>query len=87
MKSAMERAASRGKYQTAGRELGGEFPIHDVERNEGGLLQVRIDGIQLQFASHQELIELANIKKCNTFGPIIIIFYHLMFFRRQYVHP
>lgn len=74
MKSAMERAASRGKYQTAGRELGGEFPIHDVERNEGGLLQVRIDGIQLQFASHQELIELANIKKCNTFGPTIMFF-------------
>jgi hypothetical protein len=55
MKSAMERAANRGKYQTAAgsRELGGEFPIQDVERNEGGLLQVRIDGIRLQFASRQ----------------------------------
>uniref|UniRef100_A0A1I8BUI1 MAP kinase-activating death domain protein n=1 Tax=Meloidogyne hapla TaxID=6305 RepID=A0A1I8BUI1_MELHA len=66
MKSAMERAASRGKYQTAGRDLGGEFPIHDVERNEGGLLKVRIDGIQIQFVNSQELIELSNIKKCNT---------------------
>uniref|UniRef100_A0A915MPH8 MAP kinase-activating death domain-containing protein n=1 Tax=Meloidogyne javanica TaxID=6303 RepID=A0A915MPH8_MELJA len=68
MKSAMERAASRGKYQTAGRDLGGEFPIHDVERNEGGLLKVRIDGIQIQFVNSQELIELSNIKKCNTLG-------------------
>uniref|UniRef100_A0A914HJY1 MAP kinase-activating death domain protein n=1 Tax=Globodera rostochiensis TaxID=31243 RepID=A0A914HJY1_GLORO len=73
MKAAMERAASRGKVQVAGRELGGEFPIHDVERNEGGLLQVRIDGIALQFVNSQELIELGNIKKCNTIGGNIFI--------------
>ncbi|KAL3072106.1 hypothetical protein niasHS_016281 [Heterodera schachtii] len=73
MKTAMERAASRGKVQVAGRELGGEFPIHDVERNEGGLLKVRIDGIALQFVNSQEFIELSNIKKCNTIGGNIFI--------------
>jgi hypothetical protein len=61
MKAAMERAASRGKYQTAGHDLGGEFPIHDVERNEGGLLKVRIDGIQIQFVNSQVFI--FNLKK------------------------
>ncbi|KAI1725545.1 DENN (AEX-3) domain-containing protein [Ditylenchus destructor] len=68
MKTAMERAAARGKVNISGRDLGGEFPVHDVERNEGGLLQVRIDGIALLFANRQEFIELSNIKKCNTFG-------------------
>uniref|UniRef100_A0A915DLY0 MAP kinase-activating death domain-containing protein n=1 Tax=Ditylenchus dipsaci TaxID=166011 RepID=A0A915DLY0_9BILA len=68
MKTAMERAASRGKVNIAGRDLGGEFPVHDIERNEGGLLQVRIDGIALLFANRQEFIDLSNIKKCNTFG-------------------
>ena len=68
MKSAMERAASRGKYQTAGRDLGGEFPIHDVERNEGGLLKVRIDGIQIQFVNSQVSIKtIKKHKKYNNF--------------------
>jgi len=33
-----------------GKELGGEFPVEDVETNQGGLLQVRIDGIALTFS-------------------------------------
>lgn len=49
----MERAAARGKVNIAGRDLGGEFPVHDVETNQGGLLQVRIDGISLLFADRQ----------------------------------
>ena len=53
MKGAMERAAARGKVNIAGRDLGGEFPVHDTESNEGGLLQVRIDGIGLLFANRQ----------------------------------
>lgn len=53
MKIAMERAAARGKVIVTGRDLGGEFPIHDIEHNEGGLLEVRIDGIALLFANRQ----------------------------------
>ncbi|CAD5219985.1 unnamed protein product [Bursaphelenchus xylophilus] len=68
MKTAMERAAQRGKVTIAGRDLGGEFPVHDIETSEGGLLQVRIDGVRLLFADRQDFISLANIKKCNTFG-------------------
>uniref|UniRef100_A0A7E4W4U7 MAP kinase-activating death domain protein n=1 Tax=Panagrellus redivivus TaxID=6233 RepID=A0A7E4W4U7_PANRE len=68
LKAAMERAAARGKVSIAGRDLGGEFPVHDIETNEGGLLQVRMDGVGLVFDNRQEFIELGNIKKCNTFG-------------------
>lgn len=53
MKAAMERAAARGKVAVAGRDLGGEFPVHDAESNQGGLLQVRIDGVALLFADRQ----------------------------------
>ncbi|KAI6187935.1 MAP kinase-activating death domain-containing protein [Aphelenchoides besseyi] len=68
MKKSMEQAAARGKVTIAGRNLGGEFPVHDIETSEGGLLQVRIDGIRLLFANRQDFIELSNIKKCNTYG-------------------
>lgn len=54
MKTAMERAAARGKVPIAGKgDLGGEFPVHDAASNEGGLLQVRIDGVALLFADRQ----------------------------------
>ena len=37
----MERAASRGTGGvTPGMELGGEFPVQDIQSGEGGLLQV-----------------------------------------------
>ncbi|CAJ0938342.1 unnamed protein product, partial [Mesorhabditis belari] len=68
MKAAMERAAARGRVSVEGRDLGGEFPVHDTETNQGGLMQVRIDGIAILFESSQHFIELGNIKKCNTFG-------------------
>ncbi|MCP9265477.1 MAP kinase-activating death domain protein [Dirofilaria immitis] len=62
MKEAMERAATRGKVTLSGRDLGGEFPVQDMESNQGGLLQVRIDGIALLFEERQHFIELSNIK-------------------------
>ncbi|CAD6188935.1 unnamed protein product [Caenorhabditis auriculariae] len=68
MKSAMERAAARGRVSVEGRALGGEFPVHDTESNQGGLLQVRCDGVAIIFANSQQFIDLTNIKKCNTFG-------------------
>jgi hypothetical protein len=37
----MERAAARGSGGvTPGMELGGEFPVQDIQSGEGGLLQV-----------------------------------------------
>ena len=37
----MERAAARGAGGVApGMELGGEFPVQDIQSGEGGLLQV-----------------------------------------------
>ncbi|GMT06973.1 hypothetical protein PENTCL1PPCAC_29147, partial [Pristionchus entomophagus] len=68
MKNAMERAAARGRVNVEGRDLGGEFPVHDTEANQGGLLQVRIDGVSIEFVNRQYFIELGNIKKCNTYG-------------------
>ena len=53
IKGAMERAASRGVGGVggAGMELGGEFPVQDVQSGEGGLLQVCMAGVGLLFAS------------------------------------
>ncbi|VDK89012.1 unnamed protein product [Litomosoides sigmodontis] len=73
MKEAMERAAILGKVTLSGRDLGGEFPVQDMESNQGGLLQVRIDGITLLFEDRQHFVELSNIKKCNTFGGNIFV--------------
>ncbi|EJD73703.1 MAP kinase-activating death domain-containing protein [Loa loa] len=73
MKEAMERAAIRGKVTLSGRDLGGEFPVQDMESNQGGLLQVRIDGITLLFEERQHFVELSNIKKCNTFGGNVFV--------------
>uniref|UniRef100_A0A914E0Z3 MAP kinase-activating death domain protein n=1 Tax=Acrobeloides nanus TaxID=290746 RepID=A0A914E0Z3_9BILA len=92
MKGAMERAAARGKVNIAGRDLGGEFPVHDTESNEGGLLQVRIDGIGLLFANRQEFIDLANIKKCNTYGGNMFVLEEFnvsknQLIQRKYISP
>ncbi|VDM95490.1 unnamed protein product [Thelazia callipaeda] len=73
MKEAMERAAARGKVSLSGRDLGGEFPVQDMKSNQGGLLQVRIDGIALLFEERQHFIDLSNIKKCNTFGGNVFV--------------
>ncbi len=41
-----------------GQELGGEFPIKDVNTGEGGILQVCLEGICLTFENDK-----VNIKK------------------------
>ena len=52
VKSAMERAAARGVGGVApGMELGGEFPVQDIQSGEGGLLQVCMEGVGLLFAT------------------------------------
>lgn len=39
----------RRSWVSAGQELGGEFPIKDVNTGEGGILQVCLEGICLTF--------------------------------------
>ncbi|VDP11901.1 unnamed protein product [Soboliphyme baturini] len=73
IKSSMEKAAARGKMALPGKELDGEFPIQDIETNQGGLLQVRIDGITLIFADSKFFIDLTDIKKCNTYGGNVFV--------------
>jgi len=57
VKDAMEKAAARmadasgATGAAAGMELGGEFPVADLETGEGGLLQVCMEGIGLLFAN------------------------------------
>ena len=43
-------------FWRSGQELGGEFPIKDLETGEGGLLQVCLDGICLVFENDKVTI-------------------------------
>ncbi|KRY91174.1 MAP kinase-activating death domain protein, partial [Trichinella pseudospiralis] len=72
-KSVMEKAAAKGKVALPGKELCGEFPIQDIETNQNGLLNVRIDGLIFIFADVKWFVDLVNIKKCNTYGGNIFI--------------
>lgn len=55
IKEAMEKAVTRlnnssnNPTQPSGSELGGEFPISDLETDAKGVLQICMDGIGLQF--------------------------------------
>lgn len=52
IKEAMERAAARGAGMGGlNMELGGEFPVEDLNTGEGGLLQVCMEGVGLLFAN------------------------------------
>lgn len=65
----MERAAAKGKVAIPGKELGGEFPIQDMETNQGGLLQVRIDGIALIFADRKVELIIGKTDRCMEYNP------------------
>ncbi|XP_078667966.1 MAP kinase-activating death domain protein-like isoform X20 [Branchiostoma floridae x Branchiostoma belcheri] len=56
-----------------GPELGGEFPIQDMQTGEGGLLQVTLEGINLKFIHTQAFIELKDIRKCNTEKGVFVL--------------
>ena len=49
--STTEALAGVGGVGGPGMELGGEFPVQDVQSGEGGLLQVCMEGVGLLFAS------------------------------------
>merc|ERR1719411_840287 len=63
----MERAAARGVGGvTPGMELGGEFPVQDIQSGEGGLLQVCMEGVGLLFSNSKFFVRLEHIRKCFT---------------------
>ncbi|XP_014227945.1 MAP kinase-activating death domain protein isoform X4 [Trichogramma pretiosum] len=69
IKDAMEKAAARGRGANMDAELGGEFPVQDLVTNQGGLLQVCMEGIGLLFANSKDFeffVRLEHIRKCFT---------------------
>ncbi|XP_012287241.1 MAP kinase-activating death domain protein isoform X2 [Orussus abietinus] len=66
IKDAMEKAAARGRGANTEVELGGEFPVQDLETGEGGLLQVCMEGVGLLFANSKFFVRLDHIRKCFT---------------------
>ncbi len=61
VKAAMERAAARGAgIGGLSMELGGEFPVEDLNTGEGGLLQVCMEGVGLLFAN----TKVSKTKSC-----------------------
>ncbi|XP_031781606.1 MAP kinase-activating death domain protein isoform X3 [Nasonia vitripennis] len=66
IKDAMEKAAARGRGANMDVELGGEFPVQDMVTNQGGLLQVCMEGIGLLFANSKFFVRLEHIRKCFT---------------------
>ncbi|XP_028518392.1 MAP kinase-activating death domain protein-like [Exaiptasia diaphana] len=47
----MQRAAERLQATNKGPQLGGDFPIQDMETGENGHLQVTLEGIGLKFCT------------------------------------
>nr|XP_029717400.1 MAP kinase-activating death domain protein-like isoform X4 [Aedes albopictus] len=65
IKEAMERGGCTGQ----GPELGGEFPVQDLNSGEGGLMQICLEGVGLLFANSKDFeffIRLEHIRKCFT---------------------
>ncbi|XP_062537080.1 MAP kinase-activating death domain protein isoform X2 [Armigeres subalbatus] len=62
IKEAMERNGCTGQ----GPELGGEFPVQDLNSGEGGLMQICLEGVGLLFANSKFFIRLEHIRKCFT---------------------
>ncbi|XP_023247845.1 MAP kinase-activating death domain protein [Copidosoma floridanum] len=77
IKDAMEKAAARGRGGNMDVELGGEFPVQDMVTNQGGLLQVCMEGIGLLFANSKDFeffVRLEHIRKCFTLkGGIFVL--------------
>ena len=65
----MEKAASRMKGALPGQELGGEFPIRDLNTGEGGILQVCLEGICLIFENDKVKTFSPPGEREKTFSP------------------
>ena len=73
----MEKASARGRGANMDAELGGEFPVQDLVTNQGGLLQVCMDGIGLLFANSK--VTYSGFSFINIHISIFICL-HLSFF-------
>ncbi|KAM7348258.1 rab3 GDP-GTP exchange factor isoform 4-T4 [Cochliomyia hominivorax] len=69
----IKEAMERGGTPTNVPELGGEFPVQDMNTGEGGLLQVCLEGVGLLFANSKScylkklfFVRLDHIRKCFT---------------------
>ena len=62
----------RGGTPTNVPELGGEFPVQDMNTGEGGLLQVCLEGVGLLFANSK----VSNLNVLNAYyipGPPVFL--------------
>ncbi|XP_067637993.1 MAP kinase-activating death domain protein isoform X3 [Eurosta solidaginis] len=62
IKESMERSGTPKNVP----ELGGEFPVQDMNTGEGGLLQVCLEGVGLLFSNSKFFVRLDHIRKCFT---------------------
>ncbi|KAM8721000.1 hypothetical protein ACLKA7_006953 [Drosophila subpalustris] len=65
----IKEAMERGGTPTNVPELGGEFPVQDMNTGEGGLLQVCLEGVGLLFSNSKVsvfFVRLDHIRKCFT---------------------
>ncbi|XP_033169679.1 MAP kinase-activating death domain protein isoform X13 [Drosophila mauritiana] len=65
----IKEAMERGGTPTNVPELGGEFPVQDMNTGEGGLLQVCLEGVGLLFSNSKDFeffVRLDHIRKCFT---------------------
>ncbi|XP_011214632.2 MAP kinase-activating death domain protein isoform X13 [Bactrocera dorsalis] len=70
IKESMERSGTPKNVP----ELGGEFPVQDMNTGEGGLLQVCLEGVGLLFANSKFFVRLDHIRKCFTqMGGIFVL--------------
>ena len=81
----MEKAVARGRGANMDAELGGEFPVQDLVTNQGGLLQVCMEGIGLLFANSKVMCLYLDIFfRFNFFDyyliDFIIILHTITFF-------
>ncbi|KFD69141.1 hypothetical protein M514_02980, partial [Trichuris suis] len=84
-KSAMEKAAAKGKVSLPGKELCGEFSIQDIETKLNGTLHIQINGLVISFGNDEWFIHLASIKKCNTSGGNIFLLEFLDHYTNQLI--
>ncbi|XP_028899782.2 MAP kinase-activating death domain protein isoform X5 [Zeugodacus cucurbitae] len=70
IKESMERSGTPKNVP----ELGGEFPVQDMNTGEGGLLQVCLEGVGLLFSNSKFFVRLDHIRKCFTqMGGIFVL--------------
>lgn len=80
----MDRGGALGNG--TGPELGGEFPVQDMNTGEGGLLQVCLEGVGLLFVNSKVGGFSSFYHRSCSFPNIIISFYYNMIIIKLYNH-